>query len=87
MPLHYSAVGANRAVTTDVDGSAIGFGVSGSTAANERITEATAGLIHTFFRDPKIGGIQLMGQYSYLRRTPFSVPAEARHVLCADPST
>ena len=72
---YYSAVGANSAVATDVDGSAIGFGVPGSTTANERISEATAGFIHTFFRDPKIGGIQLMGQYSYLRRTPFSVPA------------
>jgi hypothetical protein len=72
---YYSAVGANSAVATDVDGSAIGFGVPGSTTANERISEATAGFIHTFFRDPKIGGIQFMGQYSYLRRTPFSVPA------------
>ena len=61
---YYSAVHANRAVATDADGSAIGFGVPGSTAANERIAEATAGVIHTFFRDPKIGGIQFMGQYS-----------------------
>jgi len=72
---YYSAARATRTVATDVDGSAIGFGVTGSTAANERIDETTAGLIHTFFRDPKIGGIQLIGQYSYLRRTPFSVPA------------
>ena len=72
---YYSAAHATRTVSTDVDGSTIGFGVPGSTAANERIVEATAGLIHTFFRDPKIGGIQFMGQYSYLRRTPFSVPA------------
>jgi hypothetical protein len=72
---YYSAAHATQTVSTDVDGSAIGFGVPGSTAANERIVEATAGLIHTFFRDPKIGGIQFMGQYSYLRRTPFSVPA------------
>ncbi len=72
---YYSAAHANRAVTTDVDGSQIGFGVPGSTAANERIAEATAGLIHTFFRDPKIGGMQFIGQYSYVRRTPFSVPA------------
>ena len=72
---YYSAAHANRAVTTDVDGSEIGFGVAGSTAANERIAEATAGLIHTFFRDPKIGGMQFIGQSSYVRRTPFSVPA------------
>jgi len=72
---YYSVAHADQAVTTDVDGSAIGFGVPGSTAANEQIVEATAGLVHTFFRDPKIGGIQLIAQYSYLRRTPFAVPA------------
>jgi len=72
---YYSAAHAESAVTTDVDGSAIGFGVQDSAAANERIIETTAGLIHTFFRDPKIGGIQFIGQYSHVQRTPFSVPA------------
>lgn len=72
---YYSEARADREVTIDADGSAIGFGVPGSTAANERITEATAGVTHTFFRDPKIGGIQFMAQYSRVRRTPFSVPA------------
>jgi hypothetical protein len=71
---YYSTAHADRAVTTDLDGSAIGFGVPGSTAANEQIAEATAGVTRTFFRDPKIGGIQFMAQYSHLRRTPFSVP-------------
>ena len=71
---YYSATHADPAVTTDLDGSAIGFGVPGSTAANEQIAEATAGVTRTFFRDPKIGGIQFMAQYSHLRRTPFSVP-------------
>ncbi len=72
---YYSASHADRTLATDVDGSTIGFGVPGSTAANERLIEATAGVIQTFFRDPKIGGIQFIGQYSYVRRTPFSVPA------------
>ena len=72
---YYSAAHANRTVTSDVDGSEIGFGVQGSTAANERIAEATASVIYTFFRDPKAGGMQFIGQYSYVRRTPFSVPA------------
>ena len=71
---YYSAAHADSAVATDVDGSAIGFGVPGSTTANEDIIEATAGLIHTFFRDPKIGGVQFLAQYSHLQRTPFSVP-------------
>jgi hypothetical protein len=72
---YYSAAHADRAVASDVDGSAIGFGVPGSTAANEQIAEATAGVTHTFFRDAKIGGVQFMAQYSHVRRTPFSVPS------------
>jgi hypothetical protein len=72
---YFSAAHADAAVTTDVDGSAIGFGVPGSTVANERIVEATVGVTQTFFRDPKIGGIQFMAQYSHVRRTPFSVPS------------
>ena len=61
--------------TSDVDGSAIGFGVAGSTTANERVGEATAGVTETLFRDAKIGGIQLIVQYSHVRRSPFAVPA------------
>jgi hypothetical protein len=72
---YYSDVHADRAVTSDVDGSAIGFGVPGSTAANERIGELTAGVTQTFFSDPKIGGVQFMVQYSHVHRAPFQVPA------------
>jgi hypothetical protein len=72
---YYNGAHADRAVTTDADGSAIGFGVPGSTAANERIAETTAGVTQTFFRDPKIGGMQFMVQYSHVRRTPFEAPA------------
>ncbi len=71
---YHSRAYADRAVTGDADGSAIGFGVPGSTTANAWIAEATAGITQTFFRDPKIGGMQFMAQYSHLRRTPFSVP-------------
>jgi hypothetical protein len=72
---YYSEARADQAVTTDIDGNPIGFGVPGSTAANRKIAEATAGVTETFFRDPKIGGMQLMVQYSHVRRTPFPVPA------------
>jgi hypothetical protein len=72
---YYSEARARQAVASDADGTPIGFGIPGSTAANERIVEATAGVAYTFFRDPKIGGMQLLAQYSHLRRTPFSVPA------------
>ena len=71
---YYSAAHATRTVSTDVDGSTIGFGVPGSTAANERIVEATAGLIHTFFATRRSAAFNSWGSNSYLRRTPFSVP-------------
>ena len=49
--------------------------------------KTTVGLTQTFFRDAKIGGMQLMLQFSHLQRTPFSVPVgtpatrEDEHVL------
>jgi hypothetical protein len=73
--VYYSEAHGEAAVSADVDGSAIGFGIPGSTTANERLLEGTAGVIHTLFRDPKAGSVQLMGQYSHVRRTPFSVSA------------
>jgi hypothetical protein len=72
---YYGSAHADQKVVNDADGTPIGFGIPGSTAANEKVSEATGGIAHTFFRDPKIGGIQLMVQYSHVRRAPFSVPA------------
>jgi len=72
---YYGSAHADQKVVNDADGTPIGFGIAGSTAANEKVSEATGGIAHTFFRDPKIGGIQLMVQYSHVRRAPFSVPA------------
>jgi hypothetical protein len=72
---YYSHAKFDQNVTTDTNGKPIGYGIPGSTAANHTLNEYTAGLTQTFFRDPKIGGVQLMFQYSYVDRTPFSVPA------------
>ena len=72
---YYSQAMADSNVAVDTNGKQIGFGVTGSTSANNKVTEATVGLVQTFFRDPKIGGLQLMLQYSNVQRTPFSVPA------------
>lgn len=58
-----------------VDGSRpIGFGTPGATAANKSIDEATAGFNHAFFRQPRYGSLSLIVQYSYVTRTPWSVP-------------
>jgi hypothetical protein len=47
------------------------------------MNEVTIGTNHTFWRDPEYGALQLMGQYSYVWRRPWSVsprlPGEARN--------
>ena len=72
---YYSEAHAEQVLGTDTNGKTIGFGTTGSTASNEKIKEPTIGVTETFFRDPKVGGMQLMVQYSRVERTPFSVPA------------
>jgi len=75
--VYYSEAQADAATTTDTNGKAIGFGVLAQNGANQKITEASVGLTQIFFRDPKIGGMQAILQYSYVKRTPFSVAANA----------
>ena len=72
---YYSHARIDQNLATDTNGRAIGYGVEGSTAANKTLREATIGFAQTFFRDPKIGALQLLAQYSNVQRTPFSVPA------------
>ncbi|HEX3703780.1 MAG TPA: hypothetical protein VHU82_10630 [Vicinamibacterales bacterium] len=73
---YYSIAQVDRTVTVDANGTTpIGYGLAGSQTANHKIQEATVGITQTFFRDPKIGAMQLMVQFSNVQRTPFSVPA------------
>ncbi len=72
---YYGIAKYDQNVTLDANGKPIGYGVPGSTSANEKIQETTAGFNQTFFRDPKYGALQLIFQYSYLTRTPWAVPA------------
>jgi hypothetical protein len=77
---YYSEARADAATVTDTTAKVpgvIGFGVTSQNGANQKILEGTGGLTQVFFRDPKIGGMQLMIQYSYVKRTPFSVAANA----------
>jgi hypothetical protein len=72
---YYSVARVTQDTTFDADGKTlIGYGIASSQAPNQKIDEVTLGITQTFFRDPKIGGMQLMVQYSNLKRTPFSVP-------------
>jgi len=72
---YYSVVRADALTGFDVNGTTrIGFGILGSQSANQKVNELTLGVTQTLFRDPKIGGMQLMLQYSNVERTPFSAP-------------
>ena len=72
-----SAVRTDALVLQDTNGSPIGYGVPGSLASNQAINEITGGVTHTFFRDAKQGAMQLMAQYSHLRRQSFAGPEAA----------
>jgi hypothetical protein len=72
---YYSIAQADQTLATDTSGSVIGYGVNASQTPNHKIQEDTVGLTQTFFRDAKIGGMQMMVQFAHLQRNPFSVPA------------
>ena len=71
---YYGTVRVDRETSTDTDGSPIGYGTPGATGANKSIEETTVGANHAFFRNPNHGSMQLILQYSYVTRTPWSVP-------------
>jgi hypothetical protein len=65
-------------VTSGSSTSFVGFGFPGSpTSANRTIQEGTLGLIQTFWKNPNYGALQLITQYSYLTRSPWSVATGA----------
>jgi hypothetical protein len=70
---YYGTVRIDQNVAAD-DGDPIGYGIPGSTAANRTIDETTVGVNHAFFREARYGSMLLIAQYSYLTRTPWSVP-------------
>jgi hypothetical protein len=72
---YYGLAKFDQNVASDSTGKPIGYGIVGSTAANGAIDETTVGINQAFFREARYGALQLMVQYSYLTRTPFSVPA------------
>jgi len=71
---YFSYASFDQTVTTDADGKPIGYGIAGSTAANHTLHETTLGVTQTLFRDARVGALQVLGQYSNVARTPFSVP-------------
>lgn len=75
---YYGGAYFARNFAVSAAGQFVGFGFPGSsTSANRSLQEATFGYTRTFWKNSNYGAVQVMGQYSYLTRSPWSVPAGA----------
>jgi hypothetical protein len=72
---YYGGTYFNRNYTVISPGNYLGFGFPGSSSANRQFQEGEAGYYYTFFRNPRYGALQFIGEYAYLSRAPWSVPA------------
>lgn len=73
---YYGGAYVYRSSAIDTNGEFIGYGYPGSPLNHNRsLQQLTLGYTRTFWRDPNYGAFQLLGQYSYVVRRPWSVPA------------
>ncbi len=71
---YYGGIYIGRYAVIDTTGKPVGYGYTGSSnSQNKAIQEPTLGFNQTFWKDPKYGAINFMGQFSYLTRDPWSV--------------
>ncbi len=56
-----------------VDATGVGSNYATAITQNRTIQEGTVGFNQTIWKDAKYGALNLMGQYSYLTRNPWSV--------------
>ncbi len=71
---YYGGTYIRRAQAIDSTGKLVGYGFRGSSNSNNRtIQEGTLGMTQVFWKNPRYGALQLMLQYSYLSRSPYSV--------------
>ena len=78
MYAYYGGVYIGRNVTIDTTGKPVGYGYTGSSnSQNRAINEFTFGFNQTLWASPRYGGINLMGQYEWLERSPWFVAAGA----------
>ena len=83
---YWSTVGFGQAVTTQSNGTQVGYGYSGSANSNNKtIDEYTIGNTYTFWKSPNLGALQLIGQLSYVDRKPWYVapgtPSDAKATM------
>ncbi len=75
--LYYGGIYIDRNTSIDANGkSVIGYGAG---SQNRAIQEVTGGFNQTFWKNPRYGAINLIGQYEYATRDPFAVAVGAPH--------
>ena len=76
---YYGLVYIQRNVGIDANGtSQIGWGFSGAPSGQNRsIQEGSVGFIQNFWKNPRLGTLGMIGQYSYLTRDPWAVATGA----------
>jgi hypothetical protein len=73
---YYGGLYVAKNLAFDANGtSLIGYGLPNNTGQNRAVQEVTAGFNQTIWRDAKYGAVNLMGQYSYVVRNPWSFPS------------
>jgi hypothetical protein len=71
---YYGGIYVPANVIIDTTGKPVGYGFVGSPASQNRtVQESTVGFNQTMWKDARYGALNLMGQYSYLSRNPWSV--------------
>jgi len=71
---YYGGIYIGRNVAIDTNGKPVGWGYSGSSSGmNRTIQEATFGLTHTAWKDPRYGALSFIYQYEYATRSPWYV--------------
>lgn len=73
---YYGGVYIYKDFTRDAAGKLSGYGYVGSSSSqNKNIQEGTVGFSKAFWKNPKVGTLSVLGQYSYLSRAPYVVAA------------
>jgi hypothetical protein len=75
---YYSTISVGQRYNQLANGTYVGYGYPGSSNAdNKTIQETTLANTFTFWKNPSYGALQLIGQVSYVSRTPWFVAAGA----------
>jgi hypothetical protein len=70
---YYAGTYFNRNYTVISPGNYLGFGFPGSSSANRQFQEPSFGYYYTFWKNPRYGALQIIGEYAYLTRAPWYV--------------